>query len=184
MIRREKANQLPQTLVDPGRRARTARSLHSALRSSGDPGKAPRSRPDGGSSRRRPRGRGSFRCFRPYVGCGRRGASEAPARRRRGSDVVRPLPRAVLHEEDLDPGVRDAVGDDVGRPGYHQFACPSDVARTADEGICGQQSSSLWREFRRPPVPPTAGSARQYSRRSLRVRAGTAWSTRSAPRIA
>lgn len=62
-------------------------------------------------------------------------------------NLVRPLPRAMLDEEDLDLGVRHPVGDDVRRARDDQFARTLDLSGAANEGIGGKQLPRLRVDF-------------------------------------
>lgn len=56
-----------------------------------------------------------------------------------GSGLIGPLARAVLHEEDLDLGIRYPIGDDIGRARDDEFASAADFAATTNEGIGRKQ---------------------------------------------
>lgn len=56
-----------------------------------------------------------------------------------GSSLIGPLARAVLHEEDLDLGIRHPIGDDIGRARDDEFAGTADFAATTNEGIGRKQ---------------------------------------------
>lgn len=53
----------------------------------------------------------------------------------------------MLDEPHLNRGVRDAIGDDVGRTGNDEFARVGDLAGAADEGVGIKEPTGLGMEL-------------------------------------